>query len=98
MSKKVLTRDVHLGGVIYEAGTRPPKEIADKIKSPAAWGEVDEEIFDEEDDGGSVDPVSYEEASYRDLLKIARDRELEFHGNPSKEEVITALEESDGAD
>jgi hypothetical protein len=36
MSKK-LGRSVNIDGVTYEAGSEPPKEVADQITNPKAW-------------------------------------------------------------
>ena len=47
MARK-LAKNVHIRNEVYEAGTTPPKEIADQITNPKAWGE-------EPDDEGAAD-------------------------------------------
>jgi len=42
-----LTANVWVGGVYYAAGSTPPKEVADQITNPKAWGDkpdVDEPV------------------------------------------------------
>ncbi len=39
MSKKALVANVSVGGVTYLAGSTPPREVADQIDNPKAWGE-----------------------------------------------------------
>jgi hypothetical protein len=37
MSKK-LAMNVYVNGTAYEAGSTPPKDVADQITNPKAWG------------------------------------------------------------
>lgn len=39
---KELTANVYIDGVLYEAGTTPPKEVADQISNPKVWAESEE--------------------------------------------------------
>lgn len=34
-----LAANVYVDGVLYEAGSTPPKDVAEKITNPKAWGE-----------------------------------------------------------
>lgn len=34
-----LAANVYVGGDFYAAGSTPPKEVADQIDNPKAWGE-----------------------------------------------------------
>lgn len=36
---KQLAANVYVDGELHEAGSTPPKEIADRITNPRAWGE-----------------------------------------------------------
>jgi hypothetical protein len=37
--QRKLARNVWVGGRFYEAGSTPPKEDADQITNPKAWGD-----------------------------------------------------------
>ena len=37
MSERKLASNVWVGGTLYEAGSTPPKEVADQISNPKAW-------------------------------------------------------------
>lgn len=43
MSKQ-LAVNVQVDGVLYEAGSTPPKDIADQIDNPKAWATGDESV------------------------------------------------------
>ncbi|MDB5716445.1 MAG: hypothetical protein JWO15_3842 [Sphingomonadales bacterium] len=42
MTEKTLAVNVTVGTTTFEAGTVPPKEIADQITNPKAWGDTPE--------------------------------------------------------
>jgi hypothetical protein len=50
MAGRKLATTVHVGGQVFEAGSTPPKEFADLITNPKAWG-------DEPDSGSSSTPA-----------------------------------------
>jgi hypothetical protein len=39
VSERKLASNVWVGGELYEAGSAPPKEVADQITNPKAWGD-----------------------------------------------------------
>jgi len=43
---KKLAANVQVGDALYEAGSTPPKEIADQITNPKAWGKSDDSDSD----------------------------------------------------
>lgn len=38
-----LAANVWVDGVLYPVGSTPPKDVADQITNPAAWGETNDE-------------------------------------------------------
>lgn len=42
MATRKLKANVWVGGKLYAADSTPPKDVADQITNPAAWGEETE--------------------------------------------------------
>jgi hypothetical protein len=87
-----LARNVIIGGTLYAAGETPPKDVADQITNPNAWG------GDEDSDGGK----GYGDMSPDELKAEAEKRELEVtgtgaNGNVKKSDLVAALEADDAA-
>lgn len=102
---KQLARNTHVidpdsGEVTrYFAGDTVPAKHAKLITSEAAWGTNEPEVL-ANDAANNDDVDEFESMSYKALLNVARERNLQFDKNPSKEDVLAALrgETNEGGD
>jgi len=99
MARK-LAQNVNFYGVLYSAGSTPPKDVADRITNPNAWGgdEADDASEDKGYAGLSPDELKAE------VEKRNADREddarIEItgtgaNGNVKKGDLVAALEADD---
>lgn len=95
-----LAKNVYVGETLYRAGSTPPKDVAEQITNPAAWGDTDAKAdsapapADPPADppaGGGDDVVDYNDTAkfqLADLEKLAADRGLEVKGTGAKDKVL----------
>lgn len=105
MAARKLAAYVHVGGRVFAPGDTPPKEFADQITNPAAWGDTS---ADEKGSGGTSDSGS---KGYGDLTvdelnaevekrNEGRDQAIEVtgtgkDGNVLKSDLVDALKADD---
>lgn len=91
MARK-LAKNVYVGETLYMAGSTPPKEDADQITNPAAWG----------DDSSDDADKGYADQKVADLKAEAEKRGLEVEGADGKAAVkadyVAALEADDAGE
>lgn len=93
MARK-LAKNVYVGETLYMAGSTPPKEDADQITNPAAWGDDAPEADGKDDDKG------YAGQKVGELEAEVAKRELEVEGSGKdgkvvKADLVAALEADD---
>lgn len=95
---KQLAQNVNLDGVLYQAGTTPPKDIAEQITNPKAWGS------DESDDTSTADAgTNYASMKVADLKSEiekrneGRDDDALLSTEGNKGELVKVLEADDNA-
>lgn len=92
---KQLAANVNLDGVLYEAGSTPPADIAEQITNPKAWGDSD----------SGDDATAYSSMKKADLeAEVARRNEgrnegdvIQVAGKGTVADLVTALEADDAA-
>ncbi|MDR6861969.1 hypothetical protein [Phycicoccus sp. 3266] len=83
---KALAANVWVDGTLYEAGSTPPKDVADEITNPKAWGESD-----------SSDARSYPEGTPSEDWKVdelkayAADNSVDLGDAKTKADIVSIL-------
>jgi pyruvate/2-oxoglutarate dehydrogenase complex dihydrolipoamide acyltransferase (E2) component len=95
-----LAKNVYVGEKLYMAGSTPPKDVAEQITNPAAWGDGDAKTDPAPAPadppaappaGGDDDVVDYNDtAKFKadDLEKLAADRGLDVKGTGANDKVL----------
>lgn len=85
MAGRKLTANVYVGGRFFESGSTPPKEYADQITNPNAWGES----------GDTPDgpPAKAGRGSGREAwAAYADDHDVAYDDDASRDDLIAAVE------
>lgn len=106
MSKgKTLKGNVFIDGTLYAAGSTPPKEIAEQIDNPKAWGDDDTSSEASGESAGSELPDTVEELEALVEERNATREEGErmtvegtgANGRVLKKDLVAALKADDAA-
>lgn len=93
-----LAKNVWVGETYYPAGSEPPKDAAEQITNPAAWG--DNASDDGDDDEKPLSKLSKDELQAEvDRRNADRDDDakIEVGGKGNKPDLVKALEADDTA-
>jgi pyruvate/2-oxoglutarate dehydrogenase complex dihydrolipoamide acyltransferase (E2) component len=93
MARK-LAKNVYVGETLYMAGSTPPKEDAEQITNPAAWGD------ESSDDDAGEGSKSYADQTVDELAEAAAERGIDVEGTGKdgkvlKKDLVSALETDD---
>lgn len=94
-----LAANVYVGDTLYPAGSTPPKDIAEQITNPKAWGDTDTPAAESDEDG----PQSYGSLSKADLVaeiekrNDGREDDATLPTSGNKADLVAALEADDAS-
>lgn len=82
------------GRVSYNPGDEVAEEHMKYLQAERLWEGAEDLEKEAKDESG----LPYDEMSYRKLLEVAKDLDIEFHSNPKKAEVLEAILEATSKD
>lgn len=91
-----LAKNVYVGEDFYEAGSEPPKEIAEQITNPAAWGDSIDDADPDVSYGSMKKPDLEAEVASRNADRD-EDSRIQVGGNGTVKDLRAALEADDAA-